>query len=436
MSHLAIKIENLSKKYKIVTGKHHHDTLRDQIIDGLKSAFRRNGEPSGGAESFWALKDISFEVMQGEVLGIIGRNGAGKSTLLKILSRITPPTGGRVELYGRVGSLLEVGTGFDRELSGRENIYLNGAILGMRKSEIDRKFDEIVAFSEVEKFIDTPVKRYSSGMYVRLAFAVAAHLEPEILIVDEVLAVGDAAFQKKCLGRMGEVAKAGRTILYVSHNMPSVQALTSRCLLLQSGCLIMDGFTPSVLDRYRSSMENIDAQDGQPVVYLRDHPRRLPGMIPALNRIWMTDARANVVTVVPIGAEITFHVEYEIDDTPRQPIVGITIETVDGQRVFGINNKMAPGANILNGPTNAILSCRIPRLPLVAGNYFVTVAFAKSVDADFDKVEKAYTFTVIPADVYGTGFIPVPENGLCVIDATWTMTSCEKFRKPAYRQEG
>src|SRR5215471_3683279 len=206
MTDVAIQVENLSKQYKIGVGKIRYDTLRDQLVGGVSSLFRRNGHPAQGEDTFWALRDVSLEIKQGEVVGIIGRNGAGKSTLLKILSRITEPTEGEAKMYGRVASLLEVGTGFHGELTGRENIYLNGAILGMRRAEIRRKFDEIVAFAEIEKFLDTPVKRYSSGMYVRLAFGVAAHLEPEILLVDEVLAVGDAEFQKKCLGKMGDVA--------------------------------------------------------------------------------------------------------------------------------------------------------------------------------------------------------------------------------------
>ena len=208
-------------------------------------------------DSFWALRDVSFDVQQGEVLGIIGRNGAGKSTLLKILSRITEPTEGRVNLRGRVASLLEVGTGFHPELTGRENIYLNGAMLGMTRAEIKRKFDEIVAFAEVEKFLDTPVKRYSSGMYVRLAFAVAAHLEPEILIVDEVLAVGDAEFQKKCLGKMGEVARGGRTVLFVSHDLQAIMQLTKRTILLKSGCLEHDGPSPESIAVYRAKSRSI-----------------------------------------------------------------------------------------------------------------------------------------------------------------------------------
>ncbi len=210
MGDVAIRVENISKRVRIGAAKYRHDTLRDQLMDGLQlDAASRAARAGPAREIFWALRDVSFEVERGEVVGIVGRNGAGKSTLLKILSRITEPTAGRAEIHGRVGSLLEVGTGFHPELTGRENIYLNGAILGMRKAEIDRKFDEIVAFAEVEQFIDTPVKHYSSGMYVRLAFAVAAHLEPEILIVDEVLAVGDAAFQRKCLGKMGDVAQRG-----------------------------------------------------------------------------------------------------------------------------------------------------------------------------------------------------------------------------------
>lgn len=250
MSAGAIRVQNLSKRYEIRVGKQRHDTLRDQIAESVRLLFHSNGDGRAGKAVFWALNNVSFEVRPGEVVGIIGKNGAGKSTLLKILSRITAPTAGYAEIYGRVSSLLEVGTGFHAELTGRENIYLNGAILGMKKAEIDRKFDEIVAFSEVEKFIDTPVKRYSSGMYVRLAFAVAAHLEPEVLIVDEVLAVGDAAFQKKCLGKMGDIASLGRTVLFVSHNMAAIAQICPRSLLLQEGRLVLDADSPSVVSAY------------------------------------------------------------------------------------------------------------------------------------------------------------------------------------------
>src|SRR5688500_12574647 len=261
MSGIALQVENLAKKYEIALGKHRHDTLRDQISEAVRSMFRSNGRSHGGKETFWALKDISFEIKKGELVGVIGRNGAGKSTLLKILSRITVPTSGKADIYGRVASLLEVGTGFHPELTGRENVYLNGAILGMKKAEIDRKFDEIVAFAEIDTFLDTPVKHYSSGMYVRLAFAVAAHLESEILIVDEVLAVGDTAFQKKCLGKLDDVARGGRTVLFVSHNIGVVQALCNRAILLQNGSIFMDNNAAETVGAYLRKLEGYAGQE-------------------------------------------------------------------------------------------------------------------------------------------------------------------------------
>jgi lipopolysaccharide transport system ATP-binding protein len=250
MGEIAIQVENLSKRYKISAGRYRHSSLKDLLTDGLKSVFRSDGHPAKRKEVIWVLKDVSFEVPQGELLGIIGRNGAGKSTLLKVLSRITEPTTGHFRAYGRVSSLLEVGTGFHPELTGRENIFLNGAILGMGKKEINRKFDDIVAFAETGKFIDTPVKRYSSGMYVRLAFAVAAHLEPDVLLVDEVLAVGDASFQKKCLGKMGDISKEGRTVVFVSHNMVAVNSLCKRAIWLNNGEIIKDGPSAHVVTNY------------------------------------------------------------------------------------------------------------------------------------------------------------------------------------------
>lgn len=257
MGKLAIRAEGLGKRYRIGEGQAGYRTLRESImsvvhrpLQRVKGVFSSNRVATRSDEAIWALEGVSFEIKEGEVVGIIGRNGAGKSTLLKILSEITEPTEGVAEIHGRVASLLEVGTGFHPELTGRENVYLNGAILGMRRSEIERKFDEIVAFAEVEKFIDTPVKHYSSGMYLRLAFAVAAHLEPEILIVDEVLAVGDAAFQKKCLGKMGDVAKEGRTVLFVSHNMAAVTRLCERAILIEEGQIKADGPAQQVVSKY------------------------------------------------------------------------------------------------------------------------------------------------------------------------------------------
>ncbi|MCP6759832.1 MAG: ABC transporter ATP-binding protein [Fischerella sp. CENA71] len=273
MSDTVIRVENLSKKYVLShqqEGQGKYKSLREVISNGAKSLGKKLLKPSEkeiynpSREEFWALKDVSFEIKQGDRVGIIGRNGAGKSTLLKILSRITEPTKGRIKINGRVASLLEVGTGFHPELTGRENIFLNGAILGMSKIEIKRKFDEIVDFAEVEKFLDTPVKRYSSGMYVRLAFAVAAHLDPEILIVDEVLAVGDAQFQKKCLGKMQDVSKdQGRTVLFVSHNMDAIQRLCSQCVMLERGRVAAQGDTDSIVTRYMSSNSTMESSPNQ-----------------------------------------------------------------------------------------------------------------------------------------------------------------------------
>lgn len=248
-----IRVENITKQYRVGSTQAAYQTLRDTIVESVKAPFRRDRAEKQNADTIWALNGISFEVPRGQVVGIIGRNGAGKSTLLKILSRITEPTSGRAELYGRVGSLLEVGTGFHPELTGRENIFLNGVIMGMKREEIERKFDEIVAFAEISRFLDTPVKRYSSGMYVRLAFAVAAHLEPEILIVDEVLAVGDASFQRKCLDKMKDVSQHGRTVLFVSHNMSAVTRLCERTILLDQGKVLSDGPSHEVVSTYLRS---------------------------------------------------------------------------------------------------------------------------------------------------------------------------------------
>ena len=250
MSDIAIRAENLSKRYAISRAKMRHDTLSEKLVDNLKSVFHRKEGLHLGKEMFWALKDVSFELKQGEIVGIIGQNGAGKSTLLKIITQITMPTYGQAQLYGRVGSLLEVGTGFHPELTGRENIYLNGAIIGMKKEEIRKRFDDIVDFAEIGAFLDVPVKRYSSGMYVRLGFSVAVHLEPEILLVDEVLSVGDAAFQKKCLDKISDTAKKGGTVLFISHNMAAVNTLCQRVIWLKSGRIVEDGSSADIVTRY------------------------------------------------------------------------------------------------------------------------------------------------------------------------------------------
>jgi lipopolysaccharide transport system ATP-binding protein len=328
MSDIAIRVEKLSKRYKIGVVKQRHHTLRDQLSEGLKRVAQRNGYFPPNNSTFWALKDISFEVKRGEVVGIIGRNGAGKSTLLKILTRITEPTEGRAELYGRVGSLLEVGTGFHPELTGRENIYLNGAILGMRKTEIDRKFDEIVAFAEVEKFIDTPVKRYSSGMYVRLAFAVAAHLEPEILLVDEVLAVGDVAFQKKCLGKMGTVAQEGRTVLFVSHNMAAMASLTRRSVWLEGGKIRAIGNTQEVIESYLNSMEPDSQLAGFTSLMSLPRPDGIINPKAQLEWVRMQDREGNQTNIFVEGEPIVVELGFKIHDESKNLEFGVGVSSL------------------------------------------------------------------------------------------------------------
>jgi len=398
MSDIAIRVQNLSKQYKIAAARRRQDTLRDHIVDGVKSLFRRNGQPDRGEETIWALKDVSFEVKQGEVVGIIGRNGAGKSTLLKILSRITEPTGGRADIYGRVGSLLEVGTGFDRELTGRENTYLNGAILGMKKAEIDRKFDEIVAFAEVEKFIDTPVKHYSSGMYVRLAFSVAAHLEPEILIVDEVLAVGDAAFQQKCLGKMGDVARQDRTVLFVSHNVAAITALCSTSLLLRDGRLLAQGETERIV-----------------MIYLKDLER--PSQVPLADRC---DRSGNgavkyvdcTLSHSPLGPPISeFFVGDEMFVTVRlrasqrvKTWVGIVITDATGKKLMYTSTRLHGHLPFfLDGEDSLVL--HIPYCALVEGRYSMKLIVFTAQPLELaDSVENAAFFSMLPKDLYHSGF--------------------------------
>jgi lipopolysaccharide transport system ATP-binding protein len=303
-----IRAEGLAKKYVIESGRDSYQTLRETLTKAVKAPFRRHrGGARPGAEEVWALEDVGFEVRPGEIVGLIGRNGAGKSTLLKVLSRITEPTRGRVELYGRVGSLLEVGTGFHPELTGRENVYLNGAILGMRKAEIEAKFDEIVSFAEVERFIDTAVKRYSSGMYLRLAFAVAAHLEPEILLVDEVLAVGDARFQRKCLNKMEDVGHEGRTVLFVSHNMPAVTRLCPRTILLDGGRVLSDGPSYEVVSAYLNSGLGTTAAREWP------EPAKAPGNeIARLRAVRVRTEEGTVCDAVDIRRPVGVEMEFEV----------------------------------------------------------------------------------------------------------------------------
>ena len=333
----AISVKNIGKQYKIGAAetKFRYNMLRDVIVDTVSAPLRLAKAMIGKSDRrmnqnyVWALKDISFDLEEGKVLGIVGRNGAGKSTLLKILSRVTEPTTGSVTVRGRVGSLLEVGTGFHPELTGRENIYMNGAILGMKRSEIDSKFDEIVDFSEVNQFIDTPVKRYSSGMYLRLAFAVAAHLEPEILVVDEVLAVGDAEFQKKCLGKMGDVAQQGRTVLFVSHNMSAILRLTQEAIVLNKGQLIMRGPTQEAVDYYLSSGQS---QAGERTWEADEVPAAAMPFTPISLKV--KERSGKVVDTVRSTEPVTVEFEYKLDSSVTGLRVGLYISTVRGEYVF------------------------------------------------------------------------------------------------------
>lgn len=322
-----VTVENIGKQYKIFSEVNRYMTLRDKIVEAVKSPIKTLLNPTG-SETFWALRNISFDVDKGMVLGIIGKNGAGKSTLLKILSRVVEPTEGQAEIRGRVGSLLEVGTGFHPELTGRENIYLNGAILGMKRADIDRKFDEIVAFSEIEQFLDTPVKRYSSGMYMRLAFSVSAHLEPEILIVDEVLAVGDAEFQRKCLGKMSDVAGGGRTVLFVSHNMSAVLRLTQECIILEHGKMIKRAPSQEAVDYYLSN----DYEQGGERRWRADEISSSTPFRPIALRVCNAQ---NVVTDSLRSVEpVTVEFEYEVDSTIPGLRTGIYLSTTRGEFVF------------------------------------------------------------------------------------------------------
>jgi lipopolysaccharide transport system ATP-binding protein len=336
----AIRVNNISKRYKIgaAQGKFRYGMLRDVLVDTvaapvrfMRSLARRSpGAGEAAAENFiWALNDVSFDLEEGRVLGIVGRNGAGKSTLLKVLSRVTEPTKGTVTVRGRVGSLLEVGTGFHPELTGRENIYMNGAILGMKRAEIDSKFDEMVEFSEVGQFIDTPVKRYSSGMYLRLAFAVAAHLEPEILVVDEVLAVGDAEFQRKCLGKMGDVAQQGRTVLFVSHNMSAILRLTQEAIVLKKGALIKRAPTPEAVDFYLASGQ---AETGERVWDAEEVPVTSAPFRPV--RLRVKDRTGKVVDTIRSTEPLNLEFEYQLDTSITGLRVGLYLGTMRGEYVF------------------------------------------------------------------------------------------------------
>jgi lipopolysaccharide transport system ATP-binding protein len=426
MSDIAISVENLSKRYLVghqSEQRKHNITLRDVITREASNFTRKAIDFVRGRqivqgdeiEEFWALKNVTFEIKQGEVVGIIGRNGAGKSTLLKILSRITEPTAGRVMLHGRVASLLEVGTGFHQELPGRENIFLNGAILGMTKKEIFNKFDEIVAFADVEKFLDTPVKRYSSGMYVRLAFAVAAHLEPEILLVDEVLAVGDAEFQRKCIGRMDQISREGRTVLFVSHNMGAVTTLCPSTVWLENGSLYRHGITRAVVAEYLSDR-------------LPDHNRMLKlDNLPRPSFVHEDRLRLQQLEWVcnqplqhgePLKARIQLNVRARVENAT----VGIGFSSVGGERLLTYETDFSDGFRPVLPPGSYFVDVEVEKLPLAPANYQLSVGCRSGDMHPLDYVEVTAPVEVIPGPAT-PGYIKIPGAGVR-LESKWIWHNC------------
>lgn len=413
MSEPAIVVDNLGKKYKIGLRRESYHTFRDLMVSMAKAPFRRFralGEATTAADEFWALRDVSFEVQPGEVVGIIGRNGAGKSTLLKILSRITEPTEGMARIHGRVGSLLEVGTGFHPELTGRENVFLNGAILGMKKAEISAKFDEIVAFAEVDKFLDTPVKRYSSGMRVRLAFAVAAHLDPEILIIDEVLAVGDAAFQRKCLGKMSDVSSAGRTVLFVSHNMSAVEALCGRGILLECGHIAMQDDASAVIARYWDTGTAMGTAslampkgDNWDACYTRVSIIRADGQASA---------------EIPMGQGFTFEFQFKACRPLADPSFGFVLQGPMRENLLRVTSRETLGSlpPIRKG---GIVRVHIESLNLLPGTYSFTIGLSNA-GQQIALIEDAVRLNIIPTCAYSTGKLPSHNQAIIFEPCTWS----------------
>ena len=416
-----IKVRGVSKRYRLGE-RRGHDSLREIIIGKIKAPLRwfSSDNPNSRDDKqahVWALRDVTFEVMPGDVLGIIGRNGGGKSTLLKILSLITHPTEGEVELYGRVGSLLEVGTGFHPELTGRENIFLNGAILGMKRTEIAKKFDEIVDFAGIEKFLDTPVKRYSSGMYVRLAFAVAAHLEPEILLVDEVLAVGDIEFQNKCLGKMGEIARGGRTVLFVSHNMLAIEALCKSAIFLEAGELRTTGTPRDVVSAYTKLMTDAGAMFAD----LRDHPGRRREATPVMTEVSVVSTGAEP-SVIRMGDNVAIVVKFR-SPTAFRPCGSFTIKTDRGERIFHVSDYNSNQLSTATATDSGTLTCSLSNLPLMPGRYLVDLwlaDFSHSM-APFDMVADACWFEVSPVDLHGSGKLPPRPEGSVFVSGQWSL---------------
>jgi lipopolysaccharide transport system ATP-binding protein len=417
-SNYAVRVENLGKKYQIGVYQGRYKSLRDSLMQGITSPLRilKDGRlrNKNGEKTIWALKEISFDVQHGDVVGIIGRNGAGKSTLLKILARITEPTCGELRVRGRVGSLLEVGTGFHPELTGRENIFLNGAILGMSRKEIQKKFDEIVDFAEIEKFIDTPAKHYSSGMYMRLAFAVAAYLEPEILLVDEVLAVGDAAFQKKCLGKMGEVAKNGRTVLFVSHNMVAIQGLCGKCIVLDQGKIGFQGDIQGGISYYLTAItETISNEE------LDQRKDRQGTQELHFTRMKLFDSDENEISTILSGQSVTFRFYYDANrvNAVSDILVAFNVINPQGVTITNLNSKEM-GRQEMPIFSNGYFDCIWPKVNLRSGVYTCNL-FCQINGVIADWVQSAFILTIEDGDYYQTGALLDRSVGEVFVDYDW-----------------
>jgi lipopolysaccharide transport system ATP-binding protein len=438
MNQPAIRVVGLGKEYHIGAQRTGKATLRDTIIDAISRPIQRTakllrGQATGAADldaSHWALRDVSFDISHGEVIGVIGRNGAGKSTLLKILSQITEPTHGYVEMRGRVGSLLEVGTGFHLELSGRENIYLNGAILGMTKREIDRKFDEIVAFAEINKFLDTPVKHYSSGMYVRLAFSVAAHLEPEILLVDEVLSVGDIAFQKKCLGKMDEVRRSGRTILFVSHNMATVENLCSRTMVFQDGKMAFAGPSKDAVKFYLQSMIEREEPAETSLSDKRwanptHRQYRSTEEVVSITGVELKSPEKETVQFVCSGEPVVIRLRYHAHKGSIRPIFGVGIETETGTLISRVSTWLC-GVEVPPLPSgDGFIDLCLDSVNLMPGRYFLSVWAGAMGPVIYDSIDRGTVLTVEESDFYGSGRASQDKSVIMMLRCHWDCDALE-----------
>jgi len=421
-----IEAAHLSKRFQLGAVRSQEDSIRAFLLNGVKSAWealsggRRDGADASSATSMWALRDVNFSFEAGDVVGIIGANGAGKSTLLKILSRITDPSEGYIRLGGRVASLLEVGTGFHPELTGRENIFMNGVMLGMTKAEIQHKFDEIVAFSELERFLDTPVKHYSSGMYVRLGFAVAAHLDPEILVVDEALAVGDMAFQKKCLGKMGEFGESGRTILFVSHSIPAILNLCKKGLVLEQGRVVFEGNSKNAVEDYVRRLSPPEPVDVTHAVDLSNAPGRRPKYRPWLRKLEVFAGNGEPLSgEIAIGAPLRLRVEFELPHATAKFDVRLNFVDQYGQVIFAARSSYERQHDWGERCGMQRILCEIPDLPLTPGEHRIGVGLLHDENLVLDYVDDAYRLHIAESDFYGTG--QIPSLGFVVHRQRWQM---------------